>query len=594
MSAATAADVLSALSRKLDVPPEAILAGISTSFGADGSREWTITFRAGPADADGALPSAKALERPGGGDDGLSSMPPLPPPLTSLHLNPPPEIQPPEAEEGTGASTRVAAPSPAGGVRGVPPAGAATTFPISPASRGAQGVLAPSPGARAADAQRIFPLRASVMTYAWGKLGSDSLVARMAARNDGGFNLHKETPYAEMWMGTHPSGPSMVMVETPWRIITPLLDWLRLNPSMAGDVGGQGGAEFAGGLPFLFKVLSVRTALSIQAHPDKRLAEQLHAEKPSYYKDDNHKPEMTLAVTPFEALCSFQKVSMILENIRAYVSSAHFAPSMWHTHTHPNLGYTLYHPILSSDSSKVPTTHYQPIPHSQPIPSSPLFPTRCPELAAVVGEAAVRKLAAAADAAAPFTPAWPAARWGRRQSQGGSLHSQWASVHSGGEAEDTNGGLNGDRAANGGSSFASGRQSGSASGRHSSSGPNGDGAVGVGVGGAAAGAALGGAVGGDTGDTEQMRRPLQFGRSRDKSPKSIDELLAARRAAVSPALRELFTALMTAEQASLASLSRRIASLSRPIASLSRPMLTHTSGPVVPLSIPHISHWSSF
>ena len=29
-----------------------------------------------------------------------------------------------------------------------------------------------------------------------------------------------------------------------------------------------------------FQVLSIRTALSIQSHPDKQLAEQLHAERP--------------------------------------------------------------------------------------------------------------------------------------------------------------------------------------------------------------------------------------------------------------------------------------------------------------------------
>jgi mannose-6-phosphate isomerase len=52
-------------------------------------------------------------------------------------------------------------------------------------------------------------------------------------------------------------------------------------------------------------VLSVQTALSIQSHPDKRLAEQLHASNPKEYKDANHKPEMALAVEDFEALCGF-------------------------------------------------------------------------------------------------------------------------------------------------------------------------------------------------------------------------------------------------------------------------------------------------
>lgn len=52
-------------------------------------------------------------------------------------------------------------------------------------------------------------------------------------------------------------------------------------------------------------MLSVAKALSIQAHPDKELAKALHKLLPSVYKDDNHKPEMALAVTQFEALCGF-------------------------------------------------------------------------------------------------------------------------------------------------------------------------------------------------------------------------------------------------------------------------------------------------
>ena len=58
------------------------------------------------------------------------------------------------------------------------------------------------------------------------------------------------------------------------------------------------------GLPYLFKILSVRTALSIQAHPDKALARKLHGARPDLYKDDNHKPEMAVAISAFEALCS--------------------------------------------------------------------------------------------------------------------------------------------------------------------------------------------------------------------------------------------------------------------------------------------------
>lgn len=52
-------------------------------------------------------------------------------------------------------------------------------------------------------------------------------------------------------------------------------------------------------------MLSVAKALSIQAHPDKELARELHKTRPDLYKDGNHKPEMALAITEFEALCGF-------------------------------------------------------------------------------------------------------------------------------------------------------------------------------------------------------------------------------------------------------------------------------------------------
>jgi mannose-6-phosphate isomerase len=64
-------------------------------------------------------------------------------------------------------------------------------------------------------------------------------------------------------------------------------------------------------LPFLFKVLSVRNALSIQAHPNKALAALLHKVNPTEYRDDNHKPEMTIAITPFEGLSGFRPLAEI-------------------------------------------------------------------------------------------------------------------------------------------------------------------------------------------------------------------------------------------------------------------------------------------
>merc|ERR1712167_172891 len=58
--------------------------------------------------------------------------------------------------------------------------------------------------------------------------------------------------------------------------------------------------------------------MGIQSHPDKQLAEQLHRERPAVYKDDNHKPEMAIALTAFEAMCGFRSVEEIANNLKEY------------------------------------------------------------------------------------------------------------------------------------------------------------------------------------------------------------------------------------------------------------------------------------
>ena len=54
-------------------------------------------------------------------------------------------------------------------------------------------------------------LKCKVQQYAWGKLGTKSLAAEFAAsgRPDD-FCINGTDPYAELWMGTHPNGPSML------------------------------------------------------------------------------------------------------------------------------------------------------------------------------------------------------------------------------------------------------------------------------------------------------------------------------------------------------------------------------------------------
>lgn len=80
-------------------------------------------------------------------------------------------------------------------------------------------------------------------------------------------------------MGTHPSLPSRLLNGQT------LCDHLKESPHLSGENISSAFAESTpGNLPFLFKILAIRKALSIQAHPDKQLAAKLHSERPDLYK----------------------------------------------------------------------------------------------------------------------------------------------------------------------------------------------------------------------------------------------------------------------------------------------------------------------
>ena len=133
----------------------------------------------------------------------------------------------------------------------------------------------------------VLPLRPAIKDYAWGIRGLDSRVARYALESGIIDEVDPDTPYAELWIGTHPSGPTT----------------LPGGATLEETVGGP--------LPFLFKVLSAGKALSIQAHPCKDRAKNLHKNNPHNYVDDNHKPELAVALTPFEAMCGFRRLEEI-------------------------------------------------------------------------------------------------------------------------------------------------------------------------------------------------------------------------------------------------------------------------------------------
>lgn len=92
-------------------------------------------------------------------------------------------------------------------------------------------------------------------------------------------------------MGTHPSLPSKDL-ETQRTLLDLVQDNVALiSPEVSDRYGGK--------IPFLFKVLSIRKALSIQAHPNKKLAEKLHARDPRNYPGRKIVPVFRLGLLTF-------------------------------------------------------------------------------------------------------------------------------------------------------------------------------------------------------------------------------------------------------------------------------------------------------
>ena len=132
----------------------------------------------------------------------------------------------------------------------------------------------------------VTKLSPVIKDYEWGKkLNQNGFVTQLIHNHPS--LLNDIDSYAELWMGTHPSGMSTVSDSGE-----PLSEWIELN--------------------FLFKVLSIAKPLSIQVHPDKSMAQILHQTQPDLYIDDNHKPEMAIALCDgFESLVGFRPISEI-------------------------------------------------------------------------------------------------------------------------------------------------------------------------------------------------------------------------------------------------------------------------------------------
>jgi len=147
----------------------------------------------------------------------------------------------------------------------------------------------------------IASLRGAVQHYAWG--GYDYIPHLLDIKNAG------QKPFAELWLGAHANAPSIATVDSREE---PLDTLITNHPAVLGPKV----RDRFGRLPFLLKVLDARDMLSIQVHPSKKQAEAGFARENTTgvpidapernYKDDNHKPEVHVALTDFWMLHGFR------------------------------------------------------------------------------------------------------------------------------------------------------------------------------------------------------------------------------------------------------------------------------------------------
>ena len=147
-----------------------------------------------------------------------------------------------------------------------------------------------------------------VQHYDWG--GHNFIPDLLGAENS------TRRPFAELWIGAHAKAPSLAEVGG---LLEPLDQWIAEAPEEI--LGAVASARFGGRLPYLFKILDVRKMLSIQAHPTLVQARSGFARENQEgiplganqrnYKDDNHKPEIGVALTEFWMLHGFRPLEEI-------------------------------------------------------------------------------------------------------------------------------------------------------------------------------------------------------------------------------------------------------------------------------------------
>jgi mannose-6-phosphate isomerase len=169
----------------------------------------------------------------------------------------------------------------------------------------------------------VKQIKGFVQHYAWG--GYHFLPALLSIDNI------DRKPFAELWYGDHSGGTSPIKQNHQKE--ENLRQFIDLNPACV--LGEKTYIKDGGRLPFLLKILDVHKMLSIQAHPSKEAAvkgfndennRQIPSNAPHrVFKDQNPKPEMMVALTPFWLLHGFLPAEKAAEQLDMVPSLKEFS-----------------------------------------------------------------------------------------------------------------------------------------------------------------------------------------------------------------------------------------------------------------------------
>lgn len=155
--------------------------------------------------------------------------------------------------------------------------------------------------------KKMYRMDNTVQKYEWG---TSEYIANLL-----GVEKKQEEAWAELWLSAHVKAPSFLP-----EIDSYLNSAISNNPQ--AFLGKDVAERYNNKLPYLFKILSAKKPLSIQAHPNLDQAKKgFEREKKQgilltdfvrNYKDNNHKPELICALTEFHAMCGFRPASEII------------------------------------------------------------------------------------------------------------------------------------------------------------------------------------------------------------------------------------------------------------------------------------------